>query len=136
MQEHPSPSEVVPVVVAALVCDVAVADPSTRKHNLIGIFSRINVATFPTSRPVSVYIKLADAEGRYEFDIRFVQVSSGQVLAGAQGELTITDRLASTDLHISFPPLPIPSEGRYEFQIWANSVFLGSTSIYAVPRQP
>lgn len=129
-----SPSQVVPVLVGALVCDVATADPSTGKRSLIGIFNRIHVANFPTSRPMSVYIKLTDAEGFYEFDIRYVQVSSGQVLAGAKGELNVVDRLGSPDLHISFPPLPIPSPGRYEFQVWTNSVFIGSTSVDAVLR--
>ena len=41
------------------------------------------------------------------------------------------DRLSSTDLCISFPPVSIPVPGRYEFQIWANSMFLGSTFIDA-----
>ena len=127
-------SQVVPVLVAALVCDVAAADPSTGKKNLIGIFDRINVTKFPTRRPVSIYFKVADAEGRYEIQVRYVQVKTGKILAQAEGGLQANDRLASTDLYIQFPPLPIPEEGRYDFQVWANSMFLGSTFIDAVPR--
>lgn len=127
-------SQVVPVLVAVLVCDIAVPDPSTGKKNLIGIFNRINVGKFPTSRPISMYLKLTDAEGYYEFDIRFVQLKTGAILAGARGELTARDRLASTDLCIGFPPLPVPEEGRYEFQVWVNSMFLGSTFLDAVQR--
>ena len=55
--------ETVPLLVAALICDVAVADPSTRKQNLIGIFDRVVASKFPTSRQMHLYIKLADAEG-------------------------------------------------------------------------
>jgi len=80
-------------------------------------------------------MKLTDAEGYYKTQVRYVQVSSGKVLAEAEGELNARDRLASTDIYIEFPPLPIPKEGRYEFQAWANSVFLGSTFIDAVPRR-
>jgi hypothetical protein len=127
-------SNVVPVLVAALVCDVAVTDPSTGKKNLIGIFDKINVGRFPTKRPVSLYVKVTDAEGYYQTEIRYVQVSSGKVLAKAEGELRSNDRLASIDQIINFPPLPISKEGRYEFQIWANSLFLGSTFIDALPR--
>lgn len=119
---------------AALVCDVAVADPSTGKKNLIGIFDRISVGEFPTQRPMSLYMKVTDAEGYYETEVRYVQVSSGQVLARAKGQLHSTDRLASASLYIQFPPLPIPKEGRYEFQVWANSMFLGTTFVDAVPR--
>jgi hypothetical protein len=125
---------VVPLFVAALVCDVAVADPSTGKKSLIGIFDRMNGGKFPTQHPMTLYFKLTDAEGYYEIDVRYVEASSGKVLASATGELEVTDRLTSIDLYMSFPPLPIPSPGRYEFQIWANGMFLGTTVIDAVQR--
>lgn len=133
-EEHPF-SKVVPVLVAALVCGVAVADPSTGKKNLIGIFDRVHVGKFPTKHAVSLYMKLTDAEGFYRFEIRYVQVKSGQILAKAKRELQVTDRLASVDMYLPCPPLPIPEEGRYEFQVWANSVFLGGTFIDAVARR-
>ena len=129
-------SQVVPLLEAALICDVAVADPNTGKKNLIGIFNRLNVGSFPTQRTLYIYFKISDAEGFYNVDVRFVQVATGIMLAQGQGEISISDRLGSTDLYIGFPPLVIPEAGRYEFQIWANSMFLGSTSMDATPRQP
>jgi hypothetical protein len=132
--ENLSLSQVVPLLVAALVCDVAVADPSTGKKNLIGIFDRLIVGGFPTQRPVSLYIKLTDAEGLYRFQVRYVQAGSDMELGRGEGEFRAIDRRASLDLHMTFPPLPIPTEGRYEFQVWANSMFLGSTFIDAVQR--
>ena len=129
-----SPSRVVPLLVAALVCDVAVADPATGKKNLIGIFDRINVATFPTNRPMTLYFKFTDAEGMYEFDGRYIRVNEGEQLAGAKSKVNVVDRLGSHDLYIPFPPLGIPASGRYEFQIWANTFFLGSTFIDAAQR--
>lgn len=134
MQEQRHLSAVVPVLVAALVCDAAVEDPSTGKKNLIGIFDRVHVGKFPTQRRMSLYMKVTDAEGYYKLEVRYVQISSGQVLAQAEGELRSDDRLRSLDLYIPFPPLPIPKEGRYEFQVWANSMFLGATFIDAIPR--
>lgn len=133
-QETQPLSQVVPVLVAALVCDVAVADPSTGKKSLIGIFDRVLVGGFPTQRPMSLYMKLTDAEGRYKVEVRYVQVGTRKVLAQAEGKLQATDRLTSSDVYLLFPPLPIPEAGRYEFQIWANSMFLGTTFIDAVPR--
>lgn len=131
--EQRQPSQIVPVLVAALVCDVAVADPSTGKKNLIGVFDRVQVGTFPTQRQMSLYIKITDAEGFYRTEVRYVQVRTGQVLATAEGELQANDRLASSDLHIEFPPLAILSDGRYEFQVWFNSMYLGAAFIDAVP---
>ena len=132
-QEERSLSKVIPVLVAVLVCDTAVADPTTGKKNLIGIFDRINVRTFPTQQPMSLYVKLTDAEGPYKVEVRYVQTNSGQELARAEGEAQFASRLGSLDFSIPLPPLPIPSEGRYEFQIWANNVYLGGTFIDAAP---
>lgn len=134
-QEQRTLSNVVPVLVAALVCDVAVADPSTRKKNLIGIFDRIHIGKFPTQRPISLYVKITDADGYYQTEIKYVQVSSGKLMAEARGELQANNKLASPEILIHFPPLPIPEEGRYEFQIWANNMFLGTTFIDAIPRK-
>jgi hypothetical protein len=133
-EENPVLSQVVPLLVAALVCDVAVADPSTGKKNLIGIFDKLIVSQFPTQRPVSLYIKLTDAEGLYRFQVRYVQAGSGMELGRGEVEFLATDRRASLDLHMTFPPVPLPTEGRYEFQVWANSMFLGSTFIDAMQR--
>jgi hypothetical protein len=75
-----------------------------------------------------------DGEGFYNLEVRYVQSDTGEVLGNAETELTIAERLSPTDMHIPFPPLAIPNEGRYEFQIWANSMFLGSTSIRVVEQ--
>ena len=131
-EEDRSLSEVVPLLVAALVCDVAVEDPSTGKKSLIGIFNKVHASNFPTSRTISLYCKIVDAEGFYNLDVRYIQVGTSKVLAQTKGGLTVQDRLGSTDMHISFPNLQIPTMGMYEFQIWANAMFLGSTSIEAV----
>ena len=127
-------SQVVPLLVAALVCDTAVADQNTGKKNLIGIFDRLNVGTFPTNQSVSLYFKITDAKGRYDFHVRYVQAETDELLAEAKGRLVASNRLDSLDVYLNLPQLRFPAEGRYEFQIWANSKFLGSTFIDAVPR--
>jgi len=129
-------SKVIPVLVASLVCDVAVADPGTGKKNLIGVFDKIIIDKLPAQRPIYLYIKLTDAEGYYDLEVKFVQVSTGKVIAGAKGELKSTDRLESADLYIAFPPVQLSSTGRYEFQIWANSVYLGGTFLDVILRNP
>ena len=73
------PSKVVPLLVAALVCDVAVQDPSTGKKNLIGVFDAVHVSEFPTRRALTLYCKIVDAEGSYNFDVRYVRVDTGEV---------------------------------------------------------
>ena len=125
-------SQVVPLLVAALVCDVAVADPTTGKKNLIGVFDQVNARRFPVTRAFSVYFRITDAEGRYDFDVRYVQAATNKLLAQTEEQIVVSDRLASPAIHMKPALIPVPEEGRYEFQIWANGNFLGSTFFDAV----
>lgn len=132
---EPTPSAVPPFLVAALVCDVAVRDPSTRKLNLIGVFDRVHVLKFPTRRAMSLYVKVTDAVGYYPLRVDFVRVESDELMARAEGKIDAADRKMSVDLHVSFPPLPIPAPGRYEFRIHASGMYLGSAFLDASQRQ-
>lgn len=129
------PSGPIPVLVSLLVCDTAATDPSTGKKSLIGIFDRVWVRQFPAQRTITVYGKLTDAEGNYQLKVKFVQTRTGRLVAEAEGEGQFTNRLGSSDFYVELPSLPIPEEGRYEFQILANDIFLGSTFVDAVRRQ-
>lgn len=127
-------SQRVPLLIAALVCDNGTTDPSTNKRTLIGIFDSIYASSFPSSRKIYLYFKLTEAEGYYDLEIRYIKQNTNETLAYARGELVAEDLLKSTEILIPMSPIPIPEEGRYEFQIWANSMFLGSTSIDASLR--
>ena len=124
-----------PFLVAALVCDVAVEDLNTGKKNLIGIFNQVSGDSFPTARMLSLYIKMTDAEGYYPIEIDYVFVNTGEILGQATGEIEILDRKESVDLYISFPPVPFPCPGRFEFRIKASSMFLGNTFIDVISSQ-
>ena len=124
-----------PYLVAALVCDAAVTDPSTHKKSLIGIFDRLNAGSFPTQRQMALYVKVTDAQGYYPVRIDFVRVNSDTLLAQAEGQMTATERTQSLDAHFDFPPLPIPEEARCEFRIHASNMYLGSAFLNAVPRR-
>ena len=108
MAQGETPSQVTPYLVAALVCDAAVAEPMTNKKSLIGIFDRIIVTRMPAQRAMSLYLKLTDAEGYYPLTIDYIYVNTNEKLAQAKGQLRANDRTISNDLFISFPPLPIP----------------------------
>ena len=134
MSEEKTPSNITPFLVAALLCDAAVADPTTGKKNLIGIFDRVNVTKFPTQRPITLYLKVTDAEGYYPIEIEYVYVNSGEVLGQVTGEMQARDRTISSDLYISLPPIPIPKAGRYEFRVKASNMFLGNAFMDVIQR--
>ncbi len=124
-------SQIRPLLTGPILCDVAARDPASGKWNLIGIFNQVSASRFPTQRPLSVYLKLGDAAGMYRLEIRFVQVRTGEQLALATANLEISDRLASQDVGVAFPRVPIPAEGKYEFQVWANGMHLGAGTFTA-----
>jgi len=131
-------SRVVPFLLAILVCDSGTVDLNSGKKTLVGIFDRVWAKEFPTSRWLSVYFKLSDAEGNYQFKVQYAQVKTGNIIAEVetQDALTIESRLAIFDLLISYPKaLPIPEAGQYEFRLYANDMFLGRIAIKAEQRE-
>lgn len=131
-------SEVVPYLLAILVCDSGTVDPNSGKKTLVGIFDRVIAGEFSTSRWLSVYFKLTDAQGNYRFKVQYAQVKTGNILAEAETKdvLTIKNRLDTFDSLISFPKaLPIPEAGQYEFRLYANDMFLGRIAINAMQRE-
>lgn len=128
-------SQVIPVLVAALLCDSLSVDPSSGKKSLIGIFDRLRVAQFPTGRIFTLYAKFTDALGRYHLKVQYVQEASDTVLGVIEAELRASDRTMGTELTITMPAaIAVPAAGRYEFRIFANEVYLGRTYFDAVPR--
>ena len=122
----------IPVLVAALICDAAALDRTTGKKTLVGIFDRLYVRAFPTLHPMALYLKLADAEGNYKFQVKMVHRDTEEVLATVNAEITVKDRLLSNDFYMDADSLPFPRPGRYEFQVWANDIYLGAVFIDAV----
>jgi hypothetical protein len=130
--ERPA-SKFVPVLLAVLICDTAATDPGSGKKSIIGVFDKV-FAAFPTQRPLTIYVRLTDAEGFYSFKLKYVQAATGQTLAELDGQAEVKDRLGASDFYVTTPPLPIPAPGRYEIQVWFNDVFIGSTFLDAVSQ--
>ena len=124
-------SQVVPYMMAALVCDTVATDPNTGKKSLLGIFDRIHAVEFPTRRAVTLYFRIGDAEGRYRMSVKFVSLKDGTVIYDTDAEITIPDRLVTNELEVLISPLEIPEPGKYELQLWANSAYVGATSVVA-----
>lgn len=123
----------VPTVLAALLCDMIITDAATSKKTLVGIFDSFNLPGLPAQvGGFSLYARLTDAEGKYTFRVRFVRLEDDKVLAEATtNEIEATERLGFCDLAMRLPPLPLERAGRYEFQLYANDVYIGRTTVDA-----
>jgi len=122
-------SKILPVLSAVLLCDTAATDPVSHKKSLIGIFDRMYVGKFPASRPIRVYVRLADAQGQYNLTIRLAKAADASALAEVKANFTVVDRRASTDFVVPTYAYPFPEAGLYEFQVIANDSYLGAAAL-------
>lgn len=77
---------------------------------------------------------MTDAEGEYKFTVRIVYLGEEeQIVGGLETEgVTASDRLGVLNLALNLPPVRFPQFGRYEFQLFANNVYIGRAVINAV----
>ena len=121
-----------PVLVAMLVCDTAIQEGTSKKYTLVGVFSEINVQTFPAIHGTAwLYAKLIGCEGEYSTKIDFVRVSDQRVLVSGEGKLIARDRQASVECVSNLPGLPLEIPGEYEFRLWMNDRFISNVRITA-----
>jgi hypothetical protein len=132
---HPPP----PVVKAFLVCDQIIHDAQTGKKSLIGVFHELRALRFPAVHPMLwIYANLADAHGRYAFQIRLVDMARNHVLGkGEPPPIEIPGPLQTTELAAQLRNVTLPGQGTYEFQLLANDELIGTKAIrVAVAEEP
>ena len=121
-----------PFPLALLICGSAITEAGTNKKTLVGIFDRVWAKQFPVNQTMTIYARLTDAQGRYEFRIDYVQVKTDKKLAeGKISEVDIADRLQTSDILMTPPPVLIPEPGQYEFRLWANDRYVGRVKFTA-----
>ena len=122
----------IPTVLALLLCDQVITDAQTNKKSLIGVFHNAMAFGFPLSLNIAIYAKLVDAQGKYDLKIRVVHLKDEKVLGnfefkGAQ----VLNQLQPWELAINIAGFVIPEAGKYEFQLYANDVYLSRITMEA-----
>jgi hypothetical protein len=126
----------IPSVVAMLVCDQVIAEQGTNKKSLIGVFEVFHAFGFPTMIPrISIYVKLADAFGKYHFKLRLVKLKDESLVAEIGIDADVTDSAHYSELALNMGNLPFPEPGKYEFQLYAGDVYLHRVTMQAVQAQ-
>lgn len=126
----------IPSVLATLLCDWIIVEQGTAKKTLVGLFDGLSSSSFPISRPVSFYARLTDLEGHYHFTLRIVRLDGDneELMAGAEFESNADDRLGILEVALNLPPVPFTASGRYEFQLYAEDVFIGRAVLNVTPQ--
>jgi hypothetical protein len=131
-----SPHGPAPVVLAMLLCDMAITEQGTHKKTLVGIFQRVNARAFPTPQQMAIYVHLTDAQGTYIFRIDIVDVDRNNILGTVtSNSIEVPNRLEPFDFVFPIGML-IPEPGLYEFRLYANDAYLSSISFTAQGANP
>lgn len=83
------------------------------------------------------YISLTDIQGKVEFQLRFVDLREDTVLMHTGFGVDCKDRLATVEVIIPLPRLPIPHAGVFALELLADNEPIGSLRIQAheIPKE-
>ena len=126
-----------PIVKAFLICDQVIHDAQTGKKSLIGVFHELRADRFPAVHPMLwIYANLTDARGRYNFEIRLVEMSKNEVLGtGNPPPIEIPGPLQTTELSAQLRNVTLPRAGMYEFHLSANNQLVATKAIRVLQVQ-
>lgn len=116
----------IPTLLAFLVCETVIHDAETQKKTLVGIFDRVLSPTAPVQiGALGLYAKLVEGSGKYTFRIRMVNLKDESQVMDMSTPANWTVPEAPLEFGVNIRGLPIQAFGTYEFQLYANEVYLG-----------
>ena len=131
-----------PIVQAILLCqDVKEDLPGFPGTSLFGISSLLRFEPGELHRFVNlwVYARVVHVEGLCTFGITFANTENESVIQRFTAEpINIDDPRRPLEITQFMTSLSITGPGRYECRLYANSAFLGHTTLYVVegPASP
>ncbi len=133
------PNPPIPTVLAMLLCDLVITDAESKKKTLVGVFDRIYTPETPFVYPkgFSIYARLSDAEGVYTFKVEIVYLDEDKVIGSASvNDIKAPERLGIVELIMVLPVGAFEKFGTYEFQLYANDVYVGRTTLLVTTPPP
>lgn len=126
----------IPTLLAFLICESVIHDAETQKKTLVGIFDRLLSAGVPVGiSGLGVYAKLVEGSGEYTFKIRLVSLKDESPLLDISTPANWQVPEAPLEFAVNFRGLQFPAFGDYEFQLFANDVYLGR-AVFKVEKLP
>jgi hypothetical protein len=140
-----------PVLQALVLADRVYTDQPSGKKIIAGTFNRFYFSKAPTYKDVEqpdgtkrrllagglqagspwVYLNLTDVVDGTKLLLQFVNIGTQQTLFSTEIALTCNDRLATIEVGLPLPLLPIDGKGHYAFEVMFQGELLGSYRIIA-----
>ncbi len=128
-----------PILQALVLADQVYTDAASGKKIIAGTFNRLWAKSFPKmfSRPTFAYICLTEVQGTVNLVLRYVDLSESNVLMQLTlPPLSADNPLDSVELAIQVPPFPMPHEGVYAFELYAEKELIGARRIRVTKQEP
>lgn len=128
LAQKPTPS-----VLSINICDNIIRDEITKKVSLIGLFSAIRANNFPCTHPsLHVHVALTNGHGKYQTDIRFINLSDDKPIAGMRGSLQFQNPLQVVELNVCWQQLRFEKPGEYVVQVLCDGVLVGERKFIVI----
>jgi hypothetical protein len=122
-----------PSVLSINVCDSIIRDEITKKVSLIGLFSTIRAKSFPcTHHSMHVYVALTNGHGKYQTEIRFINLSDNKPIVGMRGSLEFQSPLHVVELNVCWQQLRFEKPGEYIVQVLCDGTPVGERKFIVV----
>lgn len=126
-----------PVSSAFLICDRVITESGTNKKTLVGVFSLLWAAKFPTVHlNVALYYRGMLEEGEHDFRIDYGLRASDEVLSKVEGVLHVGDSKSPTEFAANLPFIRLPVAGEYDFRLWIDEAYVQRTGFTAGILEP
>jgi len=110
-----------PVCRTFIMCRRIIKDEQTKESILLAPLFEIYSPTFPLIADVSIYSRIADANGTYQLELQLLSLEGEAVWRESQkGKLEAPNPLATGVLEFPHRQVFIPRPGKYEMVLLAN----------------
>lgn len=122
----------IPTLLAFIICDTVIHDAATQKKTLVGVFDRVQSASAPLRiNSLGLYAKMVEGSGQYTMRVRMVNLKDESPVMEVSANTNWIDPDRPLELGLNLLGIQVPAFGTYEFQLFANDVFLGRAVIIA-----
>jgi len=131
MKEH-NKSHTKATLQSFILADQVYMDALTGKKVIAGTFDHLQAAKFPShlDRETYAYLRIINCRGLVKIQLRYVDLENDAVLMRSP-EVSVNqeDILASCELVMAVPLLPMPHPGVYELSTYCDGDYLGRIKI-------
>jgi hypothetical protein len=115
----------IPTLLALLACESVIHDAETQSKTLVRVFDRIQSPGVPVPVSIGLYAKLVEGSGPYTIRIRMVKLKDESPVMEVSGNANWAEPESPLEFGMNMRGLLIMEFGDYEFQLFANDIYLG-----------